>query len=146
MDKASAARLSAAVLLGKLREFRDSLLTAIRPGVQRKNAREIAARHKTDQIVTLLKAEDWAGLRRHFAAPVRWLLAPTLLNKGFTAVRLWTGALESTGSPVVSPGIWLTSIKIPVPFQRAKLAMALTMKPSGSLIGLNFIPQQLCWV
>jgi hypothetical protein len=101
-----------------------------------------SVRRKVPEIARMLQNEDWVQLRYQFPLILRWLITEAVLRKGFQAISLLTGPIVHVGEPVISTG-WLTSAKIPVEFQRAKLGMSILLSPSGSLISLRFLPQNL---
>lgn len=91
----------------------------------------------------MLQNEDWARLRYQFPLVLRWFLTEAVLRKGFQAISFATGPIIHVGEPVVSTGWLLTSAKLPIEFQRAKLGMSILLSPSGSVLSLAFSPQNL---
>jgi len=100
-------------------------------------------RHKVHEIARMLQNEDWPRLHQQSPYILRWLATETVLRKGFQAVFWTTGPIVHIGEPVISAGWLVTSARIPVELERAKLGMSLLLSPSGSLLSLRFAPPNL---
>ena len=129
----------AMALHGILRVLR-TLFGIVEDETDRGHTRDQAARQRIEEIVRLIRNEDWAELRRHFALPLRWLLSAAFLKKAFDLVKVSAGPVEHVGDAVPSRGWLLAGAKVPVRFRRARLALGLTLTPYGGLLGLNFVP------
>ena len=117
---------------------RDRIWSAQRDSVAHEEARQ-----KSLEIFQELKSEDWSRVRRRFAPLFRWVLTESVLKRGWAFIRVLAGSpVEILGHPIVTSR-WLTTVKIPVQFKRAKFAMSLHMLPTGALVGLRFIPYSL---
>lgn len=108
-----------------------------------RNLSQRSVRHKAPEIARMLQKEDCARLRYQFPLVLRWFLTEAVLRKGFQAISFATGPIVNVGEPVVSTGWLLTSAKVPIEFQRAKLGMSILLSLSGSVLSLGFSPQNL---
>lgn len=102
-----------------------------------------SVRHKVSETARMLQNEDWAQLRYQFPLVLRWFLTETVLRKGFQAISFATGPIVHVGEPIVSTGWFLTSARLPIEFQRAKLGLSIMLSPGGSLLSLKFSPQNI---
>lgn len=109
----------------------------------KRNMSQQSVRHKVPEIARMLQNEDWAQLRYQFPLVLRWFLTEAVLRKGFQAISFATGPIVHVGEPVVSIGWLLTSAKLPIEFQRAKLGMSILLSPSGSVLSLGFSPMNI---
>lgn len=92
----------------------------------------------TNKIVQKIHSQSWSYLRSDFIPPIRIFLTASLLEKGWNVVQKSFGRLESTGDPIIMPGWFLTTVKVPLQLQHAEFGLALLFASAGGLIGLHF--------
>lgn len=119
------------------------LATSTSAWFHKRHVSQQSVRHKVPAIARMLQNEDWSQLRYQFPLVLRWVLTEAILRKGFQAISFATGPIVHVGEPVVSIGWFLTSAKLPIEFQRAKLGMSILLSPSGSVLSLGFSPQNV---
>jgi pimeloyl-ACP methyl ester carboxylesterase len=130
-------------MLRRLHEGFQRLTASISTWFQERKLSQRSVRHKVPEIARMLQNEDWTQLRCQFPLILRWFLTEAFLCKGFQAISFATGPIVHVGEPVVSTGWFLTSAKLPIEFQRAKLGMSILLSPSGMLLSLGFSPQNV---
>ena len=117
---------------------------SIRFGLKRPN--ETLARRSVDrkvsEVLRLMQNDNFTEVRMQFVPILRWILTEHVLRKGWELLRVTAGPLVKVGTPIVNEGM-LTTAKVPIQFERARLAMVLQMTSSGRLVGLRFTPQRL---
>ncbi|OJI96968.1 hypothetical protein ASPVEDRAFT_146383 [Aspergillus versicolor CBS 583.65] len=95
--------------------------------------------HHVHTITHQLNTSESNNVKKLFIFPLRFLLPETILEKGWNILCKSFGPLESIGDPIISTGWLLTTVKVPLQFQRTEFGMNLLLSPWGGLLGLNFL-------
>ncbi|KAF9895340.1 hypothetical protein FE257_000244 [Aspergillus nanangensis] len=91
------------------------------------------------EVVRHLENESWTGLRKEFTPLIRLFLPESLLEKGWKSVCTAFGPLETVNDAVITNGWFVTTVKVPLKFQRAEFGMLLQLTPTGSLLTLRLL-------
>ena len=95
--------------------------------------------HHAHSTINKLNTGHWTFVKRQFIFPLRFLLPEYVLEKGWNIVCKSFGPMESIGDPIINTRWFLTTVKIPLRFQRAEFGMLLVTTSWGSLVGLRFL-------
>lgn len=104
---------------------------------------DLTTQLRVRQVVQQMQSESWADLRLKFTPVIRLFLSESLLERSWKVVCKAFGPLESVGNPTIVNGWCLTTVKVPVRFQRADFGMLLQMTSAGSLVSLRFLPTRV---
>ncbi|KAL3483853.1 Alpha/Beta hydrolase protein [Aspergillus germanicus] len=126
----------ASVIWAKVLDFARWVIDFLRPW-RHSHALEAERIHEIIQCIQQDRAGD---LRQQLFGPLRLLVPESTIQRGYGIVTKTFGPLDSAGAPVINNGWWISSIDIPLQFQRAQFGLRLQMASGGSLLGLRFLP------
>lgn len=92
-------------------------------------------------VLSYIEDGKWASLQNRLVFPLSYFFPKNLLQSGWNTITAAVGPLRRVGDPVLSVGWVFTSVRTPVQFGRAKLAITFWMTPSGKLLTLQLAPQ-----
>ncbi|KAL2794858.1 Alpha/Beta hydrolase protein [Aspergillus keveii] len=126
----------ASVIWAKVLDFARWVIDFLRPW---RHSHALQA-ERIHEIIQCIQQDRAGDLRQRLFGPLRLLVPDSTIQRGYGIVTKTFGQLQGTGAPVISNGWWISSIDIPLQFQRAQFGLRLQMTSGGSLLGLRFLP------